>query len=243
MIPQITWAAKTDIGRVRGENQDRWLVREDDGLFAVADGMGGMRGGAEAATLALATLEGEFSRAAPATPEAWEALVRKVNERVWRRGLVISPAEGIGTTLTLLHFEPDATRVVHVGDSACFLMRAGRLSQLTEDHTVAAEAERRFARGLPVEPKPWAGHILTRCIGQFDLDGVDVSAVAVEPGDRLLLCTDGITKILDNTAIGASLASAASPDDALNRLIAATLAAGAPDNATGIAIFAASSAA
>jgi serine/threonine protein phosphatase PrpC len=243
MTPQITWAAKTDIGLGRRENQDRWLARENDGLFAVADGMGGMRGGAEAATLALATLEADFARSAPATSESWEALVRKVNDRVWRRGLVISPAEGIGTTLTLLHFEPSGTRVVHVGDSACFMLRAGRLTQLTEDHTVAAEAERRFARGLPVEPKPWAGHILTRCIGQIDLDGIDVATVSVEPGDRLLLCTDGITKVLDNTAIAASLAAAVSPDDALDRLIAATLAAGAPDNATGIAIFAVSSAA
>jgi protein phosphatase len=223
---------------VRSENQDRWLAREVDVLFAVADGMGGMRGGAEAATLALATLEEEFSRTAPATPEAWEALVRKVNERVWRRGLVISPAEGIGTTLTLLHFASGSPQVVHVGDSACFMLRAGRLSQLTEDHTVAAEAERRFARGLPVEPKPWAGHILTRCIGQIDLDGIDVLAAAVDSGDRLLLCTDGITKVLDNHAIGAALVSASSPADALDRLIAATLAAGAPDNATGIAVFA-----
>jgi serine/threonine protein phosphatase PrpC len=118
------------------------------------------------------------------------------------------------------------------------MLRAGRLSQLTEDHTVAAEAERRFARGLPVEPKPWAGHILTRCIGQIDLDGIDVLAAAVDSGDRLLLCTDGITKVLDNHAIGAALVSASSPADALDRLIAATLAAGAPDNATGIAVFA-----
>jgi len=238
MTPKITWASKTDIGHVRRENQDRWLARPEDGLFAVADGMGGMRGGAEAATLALAVLDEEFARNAPETPEAWEALVRKVNDRVWRRGLVISPAEGIGTTLTLLHFAPGGTRVVHVGDSACFLARAGRLSQLTEDHTVAAEAERRFARGLPVEPKPWAGHILTRCIGQIDLEGIDVFGVTVAPGDRLLLCTDGITKVLDESTIGACLTSATTPDDAASRLIAAALAAGAPDNATGIAIFA-----
>lgn len=237
MIPQITWTAKTDIGRVRRENQDRWLARPEDGLFAVADGMGGMPGGADAASTAIAALVEEFVRNTPATPESWEAVVRKINERVWRRGVAISPAEGIGTTLTLLHFAREGARVVHVGDSACFVLRTGKLTQLTEDHTVAAEAERRLARGLRADPQPWAGHILTRCIGQANLEGVDVSPVTIEPGDRFLLCTDGITKVLENAAIGACLASAASPDDAVNRLIATTLAAGAPDNATGIAVF------
>ncbi|HUG11744.1 MAG TPA: protein phosphatase 2C domain-containing protein [Opitutaceae bacterium] len=240
MTPQITWAAKTDIGRVRSENQDRWLARPEDGLFAVADGMGGMRGGAEAAATALATLEQEFARNTPATPESWEALVRKVNDRVWQRGLVVSPNGGIGTTLTLLHFTADGVTVVHVGDSACFLVRAGKLTQLTNDHTVAAEAERRIARGLPAEPQPWAEHILTRCIGQPFLDGIDVSAVTVQPGDRFLLCTDGITKVLDDRTIASCLKSPATPDETTNLLIAAALAAGAPDNATGIAVFAGS---
>jgi protein phosphatase len=240
MTPQITWAAQTDIGNVRRENQDRWLARPEDGLFAVADGMGGMRGGSEAATAALLALEDEFIRHAPATAESWEALVRKINDRVWQRGLVINPIGGIGTTLTLLHFTADGVTVVHVGDSACFLVRAGKLTQLTDDHTVAAEAERRIARGLPAEPQPWAEHILTRCIGQPILDGIDVSSATIQPGDRFLLCSDGITKVLDDRTIASCLKSPATPDETASLLIAATLDAGAPDNATGIAVFAGS---
>lgn len=238
MPPHITWAANTDIGSVRRENQDRWLARADDGLFAVADGMGGMAGGAEAAAAALSTLVEAFVQTRPVAAEAWDGLVRTVNDKVRRLGLSINPVEGIGTTLTLLHFETGGAKLVHVGDSACFLLRAGKIIQLTEDHTVAAEAERRLARGLPAESAPWAGHILTRCIGQPDLDGVDVSAVAVKPGDRFLLCTDGITKVLDHASIAQCLGSAITPTDALGRLISATLDAGAPDNATGIAVFA-----
>lgn len=238
MIPQITWAAKTDIGRVRKENQDRWLARPANGLYAVADGMGGMMGGAEAATTAIAALEEEFARFAPSSKASWNALVHVVNDHVRRRGLSISPANGIGTTLTLLHFTQAGAKVVHVGDSACFLLRAGQLTQLTEDHTVEAEAKKKIARGMRVEPQPWAGHILTRCIGQAQMDGADVFDVTVEPGDRFLLCSDGITKVLDRTAVGSCLADASTPDDAVTRLVATTLAEGAPDNATGIAIFA-----
>jgi serine/threonine protein phosphatase PrpC len=237
MTPQITWAASTDIGHVRRENQDRWLARPEDGLFAVADGMGGMRGGAEAATTALLALEEGFIRSTPETPESWDALVRRVNDRVRQRGLVVNPVGGIGTTLTLLHFTADGVTIVHVGDSACFLERAGKLSQLTNDHTVAAEAERRIASGLAAERQPWAEHILTRCIGQPILDGIDVSVGTVQPGDRFLLCTDGITKVLDDRTIASCLRSPATPDETAKLLIAATLAAGAPDNATGIAVF------
>lgn len=237
MIPQITWSAHTDIGRVRRENQDRWLARPEDGLFAVADGMGGMPCGAEAATAALAALVEEFVRNAPTTPESWEAVVRKINERVWRRGVAISPVEGIGTTLTLLHFTKDGAKVVHVGDSACFLQRAGNLTQLTEDHTVEAEAARRVARGDHVALQPWAGHILTHCIGQEKLERVDVFAVPVHSGDRFFLCSDGITKVLDLKTIGTALKGASTPEDAALDLIRLALEAGGPDNATGIAMF------
>lgn len=237
MTTQITWAAHTDIGRVRKENQDRWLARPGDALFAVADGMGGMPGGAQAATTALDALVEEFVRSAPATPESWEALVQKVNERVWRRGIAISPAEGIGTTLTLLHFTREGARVVHVGDSACFLFRGGGLTQLTKDHTVEAESARRIARGEHVAPQPWAGHILTHCIGQAELKRVDAFNVPIESGDRLFLCTDGITKVLDAMAIAAALAAVSDPEEAARDLISLALKAGGPDNATGIAIF------
>ena len=243
MIPQITWAAKTDIGHVRRENQDRWLARHDDGLFAVADGMGGMPYGGEAAAEAIAALEEFFVSMPPAHAGAWRDLALRVNERVRRRGMLISPGEGIGTTLTLLHLNPGGGTLAHIGDSACFLSRDGVLSQLTEDHTVEAEAIRSIAKGMRVELQPWAGHILTRCLGQAQMGSVDVSSLNVEPGDRLLLCTDGITKVLDKGTIAHQLTKAATPDDAVRGMVDAALSAGGPDNATGIAIFVAAQAA
>jgi protein phosphatase len=179
-----------------------------------------------------------FAATRPAIPDAWREVVQRVNERVRRRGFEISPAAGIGTTLTLLHFTDTNGRIVHVGDSACFLARAGKLTQLSEDHTVEAEALRDAARGIRVELQPWAGHMLTRCLGQARLGVVDVATLGVEPGDRFLLCTDGITKVLDDDVIARLITQAASPEVAVRAIVNTVLEAGAPDNATAIAIFA-----
>lgn len=231
-------AAASDLGRTRQENQDRWLVREDLALAAVADGMGGMACGAEAAQHAIDSLARHADRGLPTDLAGWRALLDELNRAVFALGLKLNAEHGIGTTLTLAKIVGTQLHLAHVGDSAAFRLRAGVFAQLTAEHTVEQEVLAKRAAGLPERMPRSAAHMLTSCLGLPFLPHQEVLETDLVVGDRLLLCSDGLTKPVERAVIADALAQAATPDSAAAALIALANAAGGPDNITAIVGFA-----
>lgn len=228
-------AAATDIGRVRRENQDRFLLDAAGRLFGVADGIGGLPGGAEAAQLAVEAFVRWMAADASPDPDLVAAL-REANESVALLGRRISPAVGIGTTLTVGSLAGNALRLAHVGDSRCYGWRAGKLELLTEDHSVENEARRRRAQGEKVYYQASQRGALTRCIGQPPPLEVDVTVRPLLPGDRYVFCTDGVSRLVEDLELRDLLASANGPQSVVDRLVEVALQRGGPDNATAVAV-------
>ncbi|HEX6230733.1 MAG TPA: Stp1/IreP family PP2C-type Ser/Thr phosphatase [Actinomycetota bacterium] len=216
----------SDIGQVREANEDSYLAEEP--LFAVADGMGGHRGGEVASRLALETVQRLFeARSGSLTDQVEEA-----NRAVYERSLRDPSVAGMGTTLTAALVEGDRIQLAHVGDSRAYLFRDGRLRRLTEDHTLVHrmvqegeitedEAERHPHRS-----------VITRALGVDPGVQVDEGSIQVAPGDRLLLCTDGLTGMVAEERIAAILAAVGDPQQAADRLVSEANGAGGVDNIT-----------
>lgn len=237
MALRLQFAVASDIGQHRKENQDRWLLREELQLAAVADGMGGMACGAEAAQRALDTIAALVAQALPVNDAEWERLIDEANRAVFALGLDLSPNRGIGTTLTLAHWRGAKLTLAHVGDSAALRLRGGVLEQLTPEHTVAAEVLERRAAGSVERMPHGAEHMLSSCLGLPYLPQKAVRTIELRPGDRLLLCSDGLTKPVALESIAETLAQAPSPAAAVAKLIALANAAGGPDNITALVGF------
>jgi len=225
--------AISDIGRARERNEDSYLLREP--LFAVADGMGGHRGGDVASALALES----FDAMDPTAPDVAHALVERVkdaNRRVLGRSLADRALRGMGTTLTAIVAGDDKVYLAHVGDSRAYLLRNGVLQQLSEDHTLV----QRMVREGRLSSEEAAVHpqrsILTRAIGVEDDIAVDQLTLDVHPGDRILLCSDGLTSMLDGARIQEILNSEPDPQAAAQLLVEAANRAGGDDNITAIVV-------
>jgi protein phosphatase len=235
-MPLIS-AAQTDIGLVRTENEDRHLCADDLGLYAIADGIGGLPGGAEAAQLAITTLlkDARAAHEAGRAPDLAKAF-GQANREVIALGKRFAPDTGLGTTLTAAHVHEGALRVASVGDSRAYLFREGRLRQLTTDDTVEHDVALRRSRGEDVHLDERYRNALTRCIGQPMPLEVRVSSYPLHPGDRVLVCSDGITRMLNDSVIARVLGDARPPAVTLAALVAAALDKGGNDNATGVLV-------
>ena len=223
---KIVAGVATDIGKVREGNEDSYLVEPP--LYAVADGMGGHRGGEVASHLALETVEALFKEGRGDLVEQ----VKEANRAVFDRGTSDRSVSGMGTTLTAALVDGDSVRLAHVGDSRAYLLRAGDLRMLTEDHTLvnrmvtSGEISRSEAEVHPHRS------VLTRSIGtERDVD-VDDSSLALIDGDRLLLCSDGLTAMVTEDQIKAILENVDDPQEAADRLVRAANRAGGVDNIT-----------
>jgi len=223
---RVTAAAATDIGLVREGNEDSYLTEEP--LFAVADGMGGHRGGEVASQLAVETLEKRFKQGARDLPDQ----VQEANRVVFERSVVDEKVAGMGTTLTAALVEGDRVRLAHVGDSRAYLLRDGDLRLLTEDHTLVhrmvteGEISKEEAETHPQRS------VLTRALGVDNVVDVDDDTVQVRPGDRLLLCTDGLTSMVSEQAIEEALRGVPDPQEAAQRLVHLANEGGGTDNTT-----------
>lgn len=233
----IRAAALTDIGRVRRENEDRYLLDEKGQLFGVADGVGGLPGGAEAAQLAV----DDFARAMAGLASHQEpdlvAIIRTTNERVAQLGQQISPSIGIGTTVTFGCIRSAALTIAHVGDSRCYTSRGREFVRLTEDHSVENEARLRRARGEVVYYHESNRNALTRCIGQPAPLEVDVITRSLLAGDRIIFCTDGVTRMIPDSELGSMLMTADNPRTAIDEIVRLAVRRGGPDNATAVGIY------
>lgn len=231
-----TWAGETDTGYSRDENEDAVLPRgsgQGSGpvVVAVADGLGGEPAGDVASRLAVESVAanaGIFSSAQELVEGARQAIVEYILEHVDEDPSLIAMA----TTLTLAVLGPDGTlEVGHVGDSRLYLFNGGELAQVTNDHTVAMDLVRAGEldpRDAPNHPK-W--HIMSNWLG-VDTQRIEIRSLELRPGDRVLLCTDGLCNMIDDDEIMGILE--AQPDSQLcvRSLVDAANDAGGSDNIT-----------
>jgi serine/threonine protein phosphatase PrpC len=236
-MPLFRAAALTDIGRVRRKNEDRYLFSPQDLLFGVADGVGGLPNGAEAAQQTVDEIAHEVTVRQAEEDIDLSSIVQQVNASIARFGLLVSPTIGIGTTLTFGCIRGDALKIAHVGDSRCYLWHAGEFSRVTEDHSVENEARLRRARGEFVYYHEANRNALTRCIGQPTPPEVDVIVRPLAPDQRYLFCTDGVTRMVRDSELSDLIAGSAEPEDALREIITLAVRRGGPDNATGVLVF------
>jgi protein phosphatase len=223
---KLRFGSRTDVGRVRKGNEDSYTAKEP--LFAVADGMGGHQGGEVASSLALETIgKGEGPL---------EQLVREANVAVYERAAQDPGLAGMGTTLTALLADGDGLRLAHVGDSRAYMLRDGKLQRLTKDHTVVerlVDEGKLTAHEAEIHPQR---SILTRALGVDESLLVDQGAIEPRPGDRLLLCSDGLTGMIDEDRITKLLIEHADPQKAADALVDAANEVGGQDNITAIVI-------
>jgi serine/threonine protein phosphatase PrpC len=185
-------------GRRRRHNEDAYVVQPP--LFAVADGIGGAKAGQVASGLAAGAVQ-ESGGDGTSGEERVAALIEEANRRVFRRASEDREASGMGTTMTVALVEDDRVAIGHVGDSRAYLIREGQLEQLTDDHSLVAE----LVRSGKLTPEEAESHpqrsVITRALGtEPDVD-VDTFSVPALPGDLFLLCSDGLTTMVDDQTI------------------------------------------
>ena len=229
-------ASKTDVGQVRQANEDSCdtFAREDGTqLLVVADGMGGHKGGATASRTAVDTIAETFEAEASARPADMLAkAIEDANARIWDMAQADPELSGMGTTVVAFHLDARGKgTVAHVGDSRAYRYRQGRLEPLTTDHSVVAEMQRRgllSADEAAVHPRR---NEILRSVGVLPEVDVEVADVEIHAGDRFVLCSDGLTGVVNDDEIAAYVQTE-TPEAAADQLIALANERGGPDNIT-----------
>src|SRR3954451_1995838 len=190
-------ASVTDTGRRRRHNEDSYVCEPP--LFAVADGMGGAQAGELASGLAASALRDDSERLGG--EQRVDELIQEANRRVYERQSQDASASGMGTTMTVGLVEDGQVAIGHVGDSRAYLIRDRALEQLTEDHSLVAE----LVRSGKLSPEEAEGHpqrsVITRALGTDPDVDVDTFSIEAKPGDLFLLCSDGLTSMVDDDTI------------------------------------------
>ena len=191
------YARASDTGKKRRRNEDSYVVAPP--LFAVADGMGGAQAGEVASKLAAAAVED--SDGSSTGEERVVALIEEANRRVYERASTDPATSGMGTTMTVALVEGESVTIGHVGDSRAYLVRAGHLEQLTEDHSLVNE----LLKSGKLSPQEAEIHpqrsVITRAVGTDPDVDVDAFTVATDVGDVFLLCSDGLTDMVGDEDI------------------------------------------
>ena len=225
--------AGTNTGRVRELNEDAYALRADDGLFVVCDGMGGAPAGEVASQLAIDVMLRQLEHAAhghgaqesgdasylPHTSRLASA-VRRSNEFIYDRAQRDPEQAGMGTTLVGAWIRQHVASVAHVGDSRAYLWHDDRLEPLTRDHSLS-EAQ---------------AHVLVRVLGREPDVDVDLTEVPVQPGDYVLLCSDGLTRMVADRELAQAIFEFREPQRICDHLIAAANRNGGADNITVVVV-------
>jgi PPM family protein phosphatase len=227
----------TDAGKVRRNNEDALLVGEgrDETLFAIADGIGGFEAGEVASRIAIEALK-ELEPSA-----TFEAAIQEANRRILTFGRGDERLSGMGTTIVAVRFggtrERPVAEVAHVGDSRAYLLRDGSLRPLTEDHSLVAELVRSGELTKDQAAEHPQKNLITRALGAEEEVDVDTAVLPVEAGDRILLCSDGLSDMVPEGRISEILAeSQGDPETPARRLLSAALDAGGTDNVTVVVV-------
>jgi serine/threonine protein phosphatase PrpC len=241
-----TWG-ETDTGCLRETNEDNFAALDHLGLFMVADGMGGAAGGEVASRMVIenvqrAVEDGETTFTPDTTlspesgPRRFIAGIHRSNRLIFRRSCQDWRTRGMGTTFVGLLLLPRCAVIAHVGDSRVYRLRAGELTLMTHDHSLANEL---IARGH-LKPEHVATfprrNVITRAVGTHESVDVDAKIVDVRAGDVFLLCSDGLHGELTDAEIGDILRDSARPAEAACRLVERALVNGGRDNITAVVV-------
>jgi protein phosphatase len=234
----VVASGATHAGRVRAVNQDSWFAGPigDKGFVAVvADGMGGHKTGEVASQRAVAVLREELGRSRKHPPHAIAHAAQAANEAVYSLAQSNPEHEGMGTTLTAVFIDDQVGLVGHVGDSRAYLFRGDEIRQLTWDHSWVAE---RVRQGLLSEDEArrhrWR-NVITNALGATPGFRLDLLHFEVEEGDRVLVCSDGVTLLLSDEILRRTVREHP-PAEAADKLIAAANERGSPDNVTAVVL-------
>ncbi|MFL1551650.1 PP2C family protein-serine/threonine phosphatase [Pseudomonas sp. D47] len=231
-------AARTDLGKVRARNEDAYLNIAQHGLWAVADGMGGHHGGDIASRLIVDSLTqlstaGDFEQRV----EQVRQCLHWINRRLSQEMTLISESQGkvMGSTVVVLLVDGTRAVCIWAGDSRCYLWRGQHLYQLSRDHSLLQQLLDEQQLSIEQAQQHPSAHALTQAIGGDDRLGLDILEFSVQPGDVLLLCSDGLYQDISNKAVGQAL-SLSTAELALDRLFEGVLQGAARDNLTGVVI-------
>ncbi len=192
----VNAVARTDIGLVRARNEDSFLIEPGASLYAVADGMGGHAAGDVASQTAIASFHAAFDETRDLRTAA-----KTANRAIFERAEAEPEKSGMGTTLTAVHINSRTLRAAHVGDSRLYLLRNAQLEQITRDHTLAQELVDDGRLHPAMAAHHPSGHVLTRALGTSRHIQVDLLEETLQPNDVLLLCTDGLSGMLEDEVI------------------------------------------
>jgi PPM family protein phosphatase len=229
-------AALSDVGQERQNNEDRaghWIESPACALVVVADGVGGYEGGEIASEIAVSVTLDTY-RESPAVWGVAKRLYRAVqqaNIEIYDKAIVVPELRNMGTTITAAVVDGSTLHAAHVGDSRLYLIRDGRITQISKDHTVAAERVRRGLLGAAKARTHPEWSTLTRRLGSELIAAIDRITLPLAEGDILVLCTDGLYNAIDDADI-LTLSSADDANAAAGRLVAEANARGTVDNVT-----------
>lgn len=250
-LPSLTWAVSSDPGLKRTSNEDSYSTRPDVGLFVVADGMGGHVAGEVASRVAVEAIEAFIQETAGADKNrTWpfpfdptvsleanrlRAAFRLANRKIASAIADSQDLRGMATTASAVLFGQRSASVAHVGDSRVYVLRTGTLEQITNDHSWVEEQVRAGTLSpTAARQHPWR-NVVTRALSGGDDPEVDVTEVSPKPGERYLLCSDGLFGVVPDSRIADLLGQADVPLDAICRsLVGAANAGGGPDNITAL---------
>jgi PPM family protein phosphatase len=230
----------TDIGRKRTQNQDNMAAQPELGLFMVADGMGGHRGGETASALAVEIVAKHIVEAEK--QDDWEPTsaiidaIRTANEEIYHQAFEQPQLQGMGTTITALLFRDGVLTIGHVGDSRCYFMRPEGLWQATRDHSVVQEKLRAGLITREEMKTDRMKNVITRSVGFEPEVNVETYEMKVKPGDTFLLCSDGLSGLVEDSKIAEVVMqrhfAESNTDSAVRELIDAANGNGGDDNIT-----------
>ena len=244
---RINTSTLSDKGPFREKNEDYFCAEKESGLFIVADGIGGSLAGEIASRMAVEVVKdyisshkkpslkqvnanSKYSQKTELLAEA----VKLANKSIFDTSKNNASYHGMGTTLTAAFINDERLSIAHVGDSRAYLFRAGSLQQLTNDHSLVADQVR---LGLISEKEANSStikHVITRSLGARSELEVDVSEISLADGDRLILCSDGISSVLSDNEISALAINVRKTEDFCEKLITSSTDAGSRDNMTAV---------
>lgn len=244
---QIVSGGVSDVGRVRSNNEDSFRIVEPLNLFILSDGMGGEAHGEIASAMAVEavarycqeskedsgiTLHGASTEPWAEKTKRLQSAVLQANQEIFDSASKNPEQRGMGATITAAWIDGERISIAHVGDSRAYLLRAGNLQQLTNDHSLVAEQVRRGIITKQQAEESEMQSVLLRALGAHPDVEVDVDEAAIYPRDVLLLCSDGLTRMVTEPEIAGTLQAATTPEEAAKKLVELANERGGLDNVT-----------
>ena len=241
----LTSAGQTDIGQVRGNNEDNFGIVKSSNIFIVADGMGGHNAGEVASRVAVDTIRAHFS------PDVLDSIkgnnqeirhsmiscFQSANEIVMKMAVEDESLHGMGCTLVMGFVDRDTLHTCHVGDARCYIASEDGLRQITTDHTSLVELQKEYGDDQDLLEQLPTRNVVTRVIGYPFPEAPEYNSVRLKENNRILLCSDGLWSMVDDQMIFTTLISSESPEEGVKELIKFANDAGGNDNITGVLVF------